>query len=349
MSKPMAICIEDLDSQSETSRYIRCVALAGRQPGLRLDEAGRVLWQSDDGVACELWVSADERLILYRPEGATRVTLHRAGRSLDVPCGKPVVVSDKDQINVGSRRLRIHVHGEAPSVAAPSPLPARPRPFDRVTQAVAAAAVIGAVATAESCVAPTIEVREAPPKETVVVVEPIPTSTPTIEVREAPPEKVITVVIPTATAKRVPTPTATVGVNSIMKVIQGEWTAAQAYDVEGERVWITGTLTIVGNRYTFKPVREVKGPSVQGHLDFLFDMPVGEVTIDYRNGVTPDAAFADFAPGEVLATCVLRANSVAKGEFLIRVGDSNSLHFTDPSGKVGLWSITKQPRADNKQ
>jgi hypothetical protein len=56
MPKPMAICIEDLDSQPKT-KYLRCVALPGRQPGLRLDKAGSVLWQNDDGVSCELWVS----------------------------------------------------------------------------------------------------------------------------------------------------------------------------------------------------------------------------------------------------------------------------------------------------
>ena len=64
MPKPLAICIEQVDPQSKTSAYIRCVALVGRQPGLRLDKAGKVLWKSDDGVSCELWVSADERMIL---------------------------------------------------------------------------------------------------------------------------------------------------------------------------------------------------------------------------------------------------------------------------------------------
>ncbi len=311
MSTPLAICIEDLDAQSGVAKYTRCVALPGRQPGLRLDEAGRVLWQRDDGVSCELWVSADERLILYRPEGGTRVTLHRAGRSLDVPCGKPVVIIDQDQIDVGRRRLRVHVHGEAPSVAAPSALPSRLRPFDRVTQTAATAAVIGAVAAAGSCAVPTEG----------IVVEPFPAATPTIEVREDVPEKIV---------------------GSLVAVIDGAWTAAQAYDVEGERAWITGTLTIVGNRYTFIPTGEVKGPSVQGHLDFLFDAPQGEVTIEYRNGVTPDAPFVGFAPGDVLADCAFRANSVVVGEFQIRLGDSNSLHFTDGSGEVGLWSITKQ-------
>ena len=346
MSKPLAICIEDLDAQSET-KYVRCVALAGRQPGLRLDRAGSVLWQSDDGVACELWVSADERLILYRPAGATRVILHRAGRSLDVPCGKPVVVIDKDRLDVGARRLRIHVHGEAPLVAAPSPLPAMRSPLGRLAQAATAAAVIGAVVTTGGCIevretpptaavtpSPTIEVRETPP----VVVMPTATVTPspTIEVREMP---------PTATAP--PLPTAVAGEHSILQVIQGEWTAAQAYDVEGEKEWTSGTLTIEGSAYTFTPDRQVTGSSVEGNLDFLFDVPEGELTLEYPYGVTPDDAVEGFAPGDVVATCVFRANAETLGVFHIRVEDADSLHFTDPSGEVGLWSITKPLEADS--
>ena len=322
MSKPIAICIEDLDDQSKT-KYLRCVALPGRQPGLRLDEVGRVLWQSDDGVSCELWVSADDRLILYRPEDKTPVTLHRAGRSLDVPCGKPVVVVDQDQINVGSRNLRVHVHGEAPSVAAPSPLPARSRPLGRLAQAAATAAVIGAVTAAGGCT--DIDVQETPP-----VVE-IP---PTIEVIEDPPE--VQVILPTAAAGEI----------SIAEAIQGEWTATQAYDVENERVWITGALTIEGNSYSFTPNREITGTSIQGYLDFLFDNPIGEVTIDYYYGATPDVAFEHLYPGDIFAACVFRADSAVVGEFEIRMGDANSLHFYRPSGEDDLWSVTKQVEID---
>jgi len=53
MPEPQAICIEALDAQSRASGYLRCVAVAGRQPGLRLDAAGWVLWQSEDQVSCE--------------------------------------------------------------------------------------------------------------------------------------------------------------------------------------------------------------------------------------------------------------------------------------------------------
>jgi hypothetical protein len=322
MPKPMAICIEDLDSQPKT-KYLRCVALPGRQPGLRLDKAGSVLWQNDDGVSCELWVSADERLILYRPEAGVPipVTLHRTGRSLDVPCGKPVVVIDKDQVDVGSRHLRIHVHGQAPSVAAPSPLSSRPRPLDRLAQAAATAAVIGAVAATGGCT--DIDVRETPP-------EPIEIP-PTIEVIEDPPE-----VMPPLGPLSGVTPA---------EAIQGEWSAAQAYDVGGERMWITGTLTLEENSYTFTPTSEITGTS-QGDLDFLFDNPRGEVTIDYGTGVAPNDDLGYFFPRDEIATCVFRANSSVVGEFQIRLGDANSVHFHSMSGEDGLWSVERYVETD---
>jgi len=160
MPKPMALCIENLDPQSGVPKYVRCVALPGRQPGLRLDFRGAVLWQSDDAIACELWVSADDRLILYRPKGAAAVTLRRTGRRLDVPCGKPVVVVDQDEIDVGARRLRVHVHGDASAIAAPSVFVPEQGVLSRLARAaVTAAAIVSAMATG-GC----IEVRDKPPK-----------------------------------------------------------------------------------------------------------------------------------------------------------------------------------------
>jgi hypothetical protein len=148
MPKPIAICIENLDPNA-AARFVRCVAVPGRQPGLRLDAGGQILWKSDAAVACELWVSADDCLILYRPEGAAAVTLHRAGRSLDVPFGKPVVVIHEDEVAVAARRFRVHVHGEAPAVAAPSALTPQQGIFSRLKHAAAAAAILGAVAAVE--------------------------------------------------------------------------------------------------------------------------------------------------------------------------------------------------------
>jgi hypothetical protein len=328
MPKPLAICIEDIGSQSKT-RYMRCVALPGRQPGLRLDETGQVLWRSDEGVSCELWVSADDRLVLYRPEGAPAVFLHRAGRSLDVPCGKPVFVIDKDEVDVGSRHLRIHVHGQSPSIAAPSPLPSRLRPFSHLAQAATAAAIVGAV-TAFGC--SEIEVRDEPPVE----VQP----TPTVEVRDDPPT---VVVLPTPTIEvRDEPPVIALPEVSVAEVIQGEWMVAQAYDVGEERTWISGTLTIEGESYAFESAQQVDGPSVQGTLDFLFDTPTGEVVIQYEDGVTPDGDFWYFASGDTLAVCQFYAGSEVAGEFLIRVGDSSDLYFHSLSGEVSLWSVTKQ-------
>ena len=177
MPKPLAICIEELDPSEST--YTRCVALPGRQPGLRLDSGGQVMWQIDDDVSCELWVSADDRLMLYRPEGAAPVALQRAERSLEVPCGKPVVVLDQDLVSVGSRRVRIHVHGEAPATAAPTLLPTAPGTLRRIAEGLSMTLAVGLTVAAVGC-AP-IEIREAPPS----VMPPSPS--PTIEVREAPP------------------------------------------------------------------------------------------------------------------------------------------------------------------
>ena len=171
MPKPMGVCIEDLEARPGEPRYVRCVAVPGRQPGLRLDTGGEVLWRNDEDVACELWVSADHRLILYRPGGAAAVTVSRAGRSLDVPYGKPVVLIDQDQVDVGVRRLRVHVHGEAPAVSAPSVLAPQQGTLAGLARAAAVAATIGAAAVAGGCgkndadakAKPPVEVRDQPP------------------------------------------------------------------------------------------------------------------------------------------------------------------------------------------
>lgn len=333
MPKPLAICIEDLDAPATPSQYTRCVALPGRQPGLRLDEAGRVLWRKDEAVACELWVSADDRLILYRPEDAPAVVVHRAGRSLDAPSSKPVVLLDQDQVDVGARRLRIHVHGEAPAVTAPAPLLPAPSPASRargrLTPGAASAAVVGALALA--C----IEVRLTPP----VPVEP--TDTPTVEVRDNPPAVLPLTLTPTIEVRDYP-PTATAPAipesSKIVNVIQGEWTAAQAYDVEGTRVWVTGTLTMEGNSYTFVPTSDVVAAPEPGTLGFLFAQTSGEVNITYN--VDPQAAIENFAPGYTVAYASFGAEAT---RFEIRVGESGDLFFVDPSrpDAADAWHITK--------
>ena len=248
MVKPLAICIEDVDASKKTTRYTQCVALPGRQPGLRLDENGRARWFNEQAVACELWVSADNRLILYRPEGVPPVQVRRAGRSLDAPCEKPVILLDKDEVTVGARRLRVHIHGEAAAVTAPTPLVVKPRPLDRLAQTAAAAAVIGTLAT--GC----IEVRETPP----IVAAPTDTPTPTIEVRDFPPEPVIPSDTPTPTIEvRDFPPTATVPPTT------PEVEGTVAWEAENESIEIGGwdvmdkCLFIASKRFADSSFQEV--------------------------------------------------------------------------------------------
>jgi hypothetical protein len=197
MPEPLAICIEDLEPRSGALRYLRCVAVVGRQPGLRFDAAGAVLWRSDAGVAAELWVSGDDQLILLRPDGAPPSTVRRAGRAVVAPVGKPVVLRDQDELEVGGRHLRVHVHGPAPEVAAPSPLPeataaaTAPEGGPGVLARAAAALALGAALGAGGCVevrnnppdmAPTPRPRDAGPPPASQPARPGP-----IEVRAAPP------------------------------------------------------------------------------------------------------------------------------------------------------------------
>ncbi|NMC71333.1 MAG: hypothetical protein GYA57_14880, partial [Myxococcales bacterium] len=123
MAKPMSVCLEEL--REGEGRFLRCVALPGRGPGLRLGPDGAVRWR-DGAAGCELWVSADERLILFRPAGGPPAVVSRAGRSLEAPEEKPVVLLGGDEIRVGGRTFRVHLHGPAGAVRAPEPLSPRP-------------------------------------------------------------------------------------------------------------------------------------------------------------------------------------------------------------------------------
>ncbi|MEJ5310935.1 MAG: hypothetical protein WHX52_14320 [Anaerolineae bacterium] len=338
MTKPLAICIEDLNAPSKASKYLQCVALPGRQPGLRLDEVGRVLWFSEKAVACELWVSADNRLVLYRPDDAPPVKIKRAGRSLDAPFDKPVILLDKDEVDVGARHLRIHIHGEAAAVAAPTPLVVKPGPFDRLAQTATAAALIGTLAT--GC----IEVRETPP-----VPLPPDTPTPTVEIRDFPPEPVIPSDTPTPTIEvRDFPPTATappitpVAIGSVAWALQGPWTVTQIYTVDGQTVQFSGTLTLTDSSYAFTSLTEGTRPAVEGTLDFLFTNPWGEISLSYAEGMTSASPLAYFAPGDVLATCTFYAGSTVGGEFQIVFGESGELYFAPLSGASEDWHITNQ-------
>lgn len=157
MPEPMAICIEDLEPAAGAPRFVRCVALAGGLPGLCLSIDGALLWKTEQPPACELWVSGDERLILLRPQDAPAVRVSRAQRSIDAPCGKPVVLLHGDEIALGARRFRIHIHGKAPTLHAPAPLP---ESSWGVAGKVAAVMVMGAAVV--GC--KPIDVRDSPPK-----------------------------------------------------------------------------------------------------------------------------------------------------------------------------------------
>lgn len=183
MPEPLAICLEDLGAPLEAPRFLRCVVVVGREPGLRLDASGAVVWQHEGGA--ELWVSSDDKLILFRPADAPSVMVSRSGRTLDAPTGKPVVLLDGDELTTAGRRLRVHVHGVAPLVHAPQQLPAEALPRSTASRAAAAALALGAALGAAGC-GGAVEVRDSPP----TVAPPDPQRTPPstlVEVRERPP------------------------------------------------------------------------------------------------------------------------------------------------------------------
>ena len=177
MPKPVEICLEELDRASEDDCFIRCVALPGGVPGLALDQEGILRWMPEGPEAYGLWVSADDRLMLLRAEGARPVTVERGSRSVEAPVGKPVVLLDQDLLRLGGRRLRVHVHGVAQEVRPPerlslSALARLARAAAMATMALggaatAAAAAPGADPSARAPVLqepPPIEVRVRPPK-----------------------------------------------------------------------------------------------------------------------------------------------------------------------------------------
>lgn len=146
---PIALCLEALDRSEEP--LTRCVALAGRQPGLRISASGAVQWLCEENAgSIELWVTADARLALFRNSEAPAVELHRAKRRLDVPSAKPVIIIDGDELRSATWAFRVHIHGETLGVIAPEPVaaPRRPRRLLRTTAAALAVAALGSQASA---------------------------------------------------------------------------------------------------------------------------------------------------------------------------------------------------------
>ena len=169
MPEPIAICLSDLDVEQDDQRYLRCVALPGGEPGLGLDRVGGVRWMPDGPTAYELWVAGDGRLALQRGPEAPPITVRRSGRSKVAPPGSPVILLDQDLLEVGGRRLRVHVHGVTDEVHEPRPLSGRS--LSRMARAAAAAVALGAavgaggLAQGSPGIAPEeIQVRSRPPK-----------------------------------------------------------------------------------------------------------------------------------------------------------------------------------------
>ncbi len=200
MSRIIALCIEDCHPASEDRRYLRCCALTGLQPGLALTPDGIVEWRSGAPAAIRLVVSLDEKLVCYREPGAAGgARVHRGGRFVEVEEQKPVVLLDGDELTLGDRRLRLHVHGfttashdpeyfVAPSVAAAAPAIAAAAPVARAA-AVAGMAVAGLLGVSgcdkpppdKPMEPPPIDVRDQPP------IAPNPPPPPPMEVRDHPP------------------------------------------------------------------------------------------------------------------------------------------------------------------
>ncbi|MBI5535689.1 MAG: hypothetical protein HY898_23360 [Deltaproteobacteria bacterium] len=118
MSEPTLVCLERLSARPE-ERFVRCVALGGAGPGLALDARGAIVWMQSTGIACALRMSRDGQLLAVRSRDALSVHVHRAGRSLEAPCDKPVVLLAGDEIEIAQARWRIHLHGPAAEIHPP--------------------------------------------------------------------------------------------------------------------------------------------------------------------------------------------------------------------------------------
>ena len=121
MTRALAICIEDLDVEAGAARFLTCTVLPEGEDGLGIDARGAVVWRLAD-TRVRLGVAADGRLTLLRSAEAPPVAIERDGRSLEVPLERRTPLLQGDVLRLGERRLRLHVHGEASDVRAPSPL-----------------------------------------------------------------------------------------------------------------------------------------------------------------------------------------------------------------------------------
>jgi hypothetical protein len=164
MPSHIEVCLEELDAHPEEECFVRCVAVAGGQPGLALDREGLVRWMPDDEDRCHgLWVSQDGRLMLHGSESTAAAVVERGHRSQEAPVGKPVVLIDQDILLLGGKRLLVHLHGETEELYEPERLTrsAMRRFFEAA--AVAARLTLGGTALAAgSAQSPTVGLQEPP-------------------------------------------------------------------------------------------------------------------------------------------------------------------------------------------
>jgi hypothetical protein len=145
MSRPIALCIERVQSV-DNDRYLCCTARPGREAGLALGLDGAILWCHSGLVACEVWVSGDQRLVAFRPSGAPEVRLERARRGVALPTESPAFVLDGDELIIGEHRFVVHVHGVTDEVHPPRPI----APISRAAVLAAAVALSGVVGCGET-------------------------------------------------------------------------------------------------------------------------------------------------------------------------------------------------------
>jgi hypothetical protein len=158
--RPIELCLERVGS-SAVDRYVRCTAQVGRARGLGLGLDGRILWCEPSGVGCEIWVSADQRLMAYCPAGMPITTLYRAGRVLALPLEHPVVLRPRDELELAGTRFRVHVHGATDQVHAPTIV-------RTLARAAAAAALALSVSGSAGCntSSPALAPKDAAPADT---------------------------------------------------------------------------------------------------------------------------------------------------------------------------------------